>query len=207
MNSVQEAGHGSRPEGLGWMAGGLRWRPPAVLGKYRLPRGLASWLLDDSSLTRRLQRRCHGAFRVRILDQGWRRPLEDERRALGLRPRARAWVRQVHLLCDGQPWVYARTVIPAATLHGGQQRLARLGERPLGAMLFADCTVRRGGLEIARIAAGHPLFRAALGEDAPGSAAVAAIWGRRSLFFFGTRPLLVSEIFLPALVGTSEVPR
>ncbi len=131
---------------------------------------------------------------MRVLEQGWRRPLENERQALGMRRGALAWVRQVHLLCAGRPWVFARTVIPAATLHGGQRSLVRLGERPLGAMLFANRSVRRGPMEIAAIAAGSPLHRMALGGGRR-----TRIWGRRSLFFFGARPLLVSEIFLPAL--------
>ncbi|HFD92463.1 MAG TPA: chorismate lyase [Gammaproteobacteria bacterium] len=172
-----------------------RWLPPAVLGRGRLPPALATWLLDDSSLTRRLQARCQGDFRVRVRSQGWERPLEDERRSLGMRRGVLAWVRQVHLLCDGRPWVYARTVIPATTLHGEQRRLLRLGERPLGAMLFADASVRRGALEVACIPSHQPLYHAAL----PGKGR-RPVWGRRSLFFFGARPLLVSEIFLPALL-------
>lgn len=174
--------------------GAVHWRPPAMLGRRRLPAGLASWLLDESSLTRRLQERCRGTFQVRVLAQGWMRPLEDERRALELRRGAVAWVRQVHLLCEGRPWVYARTVIPAATLQAGQRHLVRLGERPLGAMLFADRSVRRGAMEVARIEPGRLLHRNALGVRSR-----QVIWGRRSLFFFGTRPLLVSEIFLPNL--------
>ncbi len=187
-----------KPEGGeqgGRMAGEPRWRPAAALPRRRLPAGLPAWLLDRSSLTRRLQVACGGDFRVRVLAQGWRRPLENERRVLGMRRGTLAWVRQVHLLCHGQPWVFARTVIPAATLHGGQRRLLRLGSRPLGAMLFADHRVRRGPMEIAAIAPGTPLHRAALGAGAAGR-----IWGRRSLFFFDSRPLLVNEIFLPALV-------
>ena len=175
-----------------------RWRAPAAWRAYHhLSPLLWSWLVDSSSLTRRLQQHCRHAFRVQVLHQGWERPLESERRALGVRRRARAWVRQVHLLCDGKPWVYARTVIPAATLHAGQQRLARLGERPLGAMLFADRRVRRGPLEVARIVPGDAMHRAAQGGVQRPS--WGEIWGRRSLFFFGRRPLLVSEIFLPPL--------
>jgi chorismate--pyruvate lyase len=44
--------------------------------------------------------------------------MADEARALGLRLGAWAWIREVQLLGDGQPWVFARTLIPADTLRG-----------------------------------------------------------------------------------------
>jgi chorismate lyase len=53
-------------------------------------------------------------------------------------------LREVYLLCDGVPWVYARTAIPRETLTGRHRRLAYLKTRPLGAMLFADPGMARG---------------------------------------------------------------
>lgn len=148
------------------------------------PRGIRQWLLDATSLTERLRERCTGRFRVELLDQGWERPLPSECRALRLRHREWALVRQVHLLCDHEPWVFARTVIPARTLRR-RPRLARLGERPLGAVLFADGAVHRDGLEVARFRPGQHLS----GGDG-------AQWARRSVFRIGRRPLLVTEVFL-----------
>jgi len=115
---------------------------------------------------------------------------------LGLRPEAYAFVREVHLMCDDEPWVFARTVIPATTLKGGRRRLANLGKRPLGAVLFADRSMRRSLVEIARLSSGQPLFARAV---APLNRAPSAIWGRRSMFRLSGQPLLVSEIFLPAI--------
>ena len=106
----------------------------------------------------------------------------------------RAIVRQVQLLCDGQPWIYARTVIPVTSLRGRLQRLAHLGTRPLGGMLFADPAMRRGTVQLARICAGQALYAMATSslQQPP-----AEIWGRRSVFRIANKPLLVSEIFLP----------
>lgn len=133
---------------------------------------------------------------MRILGQGWSRPLNDEARVLGLRLGAWAWIREVQLLCDHQPWVFARTLIPAETLRGRGQRLTRLGTRPLGEVLFADPGVRRGPVEIARIAASQRLHQWAFADRAESPD---AIWGRRSLFWIAKHPLLVCEIFLPDL--------
>jgi chorismate--pyruvate lyase len=163
----------------------------------RLPDSVRRWLLDPTSLTRRMQQRCAGRFRVRLSRQGWGRPMRDESRALDMEHRHYALLREVHLLCDEQPWVFAHSVIPAQTLTGRYRRLARLGERPLGAVLFSDKTLRRGSLEITCITPGQRLFNEAtvLLDSAP-----EGIWGRRSVFFVDDHPLLVSEFFLP-LIG------
>lgn len=171
------------------------WFPANGPVRGRIPAPLKPWLLETSSLTRRLQACCRKEFRVRLLRQDWQRPMCDERRLVGIRDSEYALVRHVHLMCGRQLWVFARTVIPLQTLRGAQRRLAHLGEKPLGALLFADHTVRRGAVEIARITPGQRLYHTAMGTRARDGD---AIWGRRSLFYFGIRPLLVSEIFLPA---------
>ncbi|MEZ5575951.1 MAG: chorismate lyase [Candidatus Competibacteraceae bacterium] len=174
-----------------------RWYPRSRLFPRDMPIGLSVWLLDAGSLTQRLRHICMGRFGVRVLSQRWTRPGRDEAGALRLRLDAWAWTREVQLLCDEQPWVFARTLIPARTLRGQGRRLTRLGSRPLGQVLFADPKVRRGPVEIARIVAGQRMHQRAFAgfAEPPG-----AIWGRRSTFWIdGRYPLLVCEIFLPAL--------
>ena len=124
------------------------------------------------------------------------RPSRDEARVLTLRLDAWAWSREVQLLCGDRPWVFARTLIPAATLNGRGRRLTHLGTRPLGEVLFADPGIHRGPVEIARIVAGQTLHqRAFTGFIEPPD----AIWGRRSVFWIDGLPLLVCEIFLTDL--------
>lgn len=172
------------------------WHSHHAGERHGAPAELLQWLLDRASLTARLRAACCGRFRVEVRGQGWGRPLLNEARVLGLRPEAYAFVREVHLLCDERPWVFARTIIPAATLKGGRRRLANLGKRPLGAVLFADRSLRRSPVEIARLQSGQPLFACAC---APLAAEPAIIWGRRSVFRLSGQPLLVSEIFLPGI--------
>lgn len=168
------------------------WRPSRVVAQSQRPAVLWRWLLDPASLTERLQAVC-GEFRVELLQSAWLRPAPDERRALGLRADQRALVREVFLLCDGRPWVFARSVIPRATLSGKYHRLTHLGSRSLGAVLFSDPTLRRGEVHVAQLATAHALYARAtqrLTRKPP------CLWGRRSLFFLRDRPLLLSEIFL-----------
>jgi len=172
------------------------WIPARRLLRSGVPGDRLPWLLDADSLTRRIQSVCDDDFRVEVLRQRRERPLRNESRALGLRPETMVLVRQVHLYCGAAPWVYARTVVPDATLAGRWRRLKHLRARSLGALLFAEPSVRRGELEVTCLTPRDRLFGlvAARLPRPP-----RAIWGRRSLFYLGDRPLLVSEFFLPEL--------
>lgn len=170
-----------------------RWFDVLPLPLRRPPAEVAGWLLDRGSLTTRLVRASHGDFAVQLLQQGWLRPTLDEARLLDLPPHQVAWVRETALRCHGEAWVYARSVMPQATLAGELRYLQRLKNSSLGALLFRDPTLTRSRFQIARLAL-RSLPCARLGL-AP---ADDDVWGRRSLFQFHGRPLLVGEIFLPA---------
>jgi chorismate--pyruvate lyase len=172
------------------------WAPARRRLRSAAPAALWDWLLDPTSLTRRLQLACGERFSVQVLRQVWGRPLVSERRALGMKRGGRAMIREVRLMCGATPWVFARTVIPVRSLRGGQRRLAHLGSKPLGAALFADPHLRRDEVEVTHLAPDESLY----GHAADSSAAADAIWGRRSVFRLRGKPLLVSEFFLPALV-------
>jgi chorismate--pyruvate lyase len=162
-----------------------------------LPAGLSNWLLESGSLTRKVIQACgQGCFRVRLLHQGWGTPLNGERQLLRSRRGAVMLIREVELLCDKTPWVFARTLIPATSLQRAVRRLSQLGERPLGAVLFSDPKVHRGVTQYTRLQARHPLFQAASDhlEVKPET-----LWGRRTLFTLSGRPLLVNEVFLPGI--------
>lgn len=172
------------------------WQSCRRLRRSALPEQWRSWLLDHSSLTRRLQRCCRGSFRVAVIAQRMEPPMLSEARALGRPPQEVALVRQVHLLCDEIPWVFARTVVPLPSLQSGLKRLAVLGDKPLGAVLFADPKMERTPVEVASIDPRHRLYRMSRGKqpsDKP-------LWGRRSVFSLQGNQLLVSEFFLPELL-------
>lgn len=173
------------------------WQPLTRLRHAQIPEQVHCWLQDPASLTKRMQRACDGEFRVNVLRQQWDRPMLNESQVLH-RPAAQyGMTREVQLLCAGRPWVFARTIIPLQTLSGSERRLMYLHDRPLGALLFADNTMRRGPVEVACLRTGDRLFtRATHGMKTPPR----AIWGRRSVFYLHDKPLLVSEIFLPPIL-------
>lgn len=168
------------------LANDPRWFVPGGWSARRPPPQVLSWLAETGSLTARLQA-LTGMVEVRVLRQGLGRALASERRRLAYRPRL-LWVREVVLEHRGVPLLAARTVAPPATLQGAGAGFARLGARPLGALLFTDPAVRRRGCEWARLVSwnwGAPLPR----PD----------WGRRTCYTIDRQPLLVAEFFLPPL--------
>lgn len=156
-----------------------------------MPVALRGWLLDRGSLTQRLIDASGGQFRVEVLSQHMALPLLSEANALGLPTRQCAVVREVILYGGGEPWVYARSIIPVKTLTGRLRSLRTLDNRPLGALLFKDKTMQRGDIEITCMNTENHL-QPRLPQDIKST-----IWGRRSVFYLDQKPLLVSEMFLP----------
>jgi chorismate lyase len=167
------------------------WKPWRQLPRRALPAAAHDWLLDEGSLTGQLIAASAGRFAVRVLTQRWQRPLPSERRALVMGAGAQALVREVLLVCEGAPWVFARSVIPARTLDGELRHLRRFGQRSLGALLFADPGIERGPFELARVSPGCGLLPQGLDLNT-------LAWARRRRFVLRGRALLVQEVFLPA---------
>jgi chorismate--pyruvate lyase len=117
----------------------------------------------------------------------------DEAQITG--PAARLERREIcFCLPCGTPLMAARTLYD---LRGGPagQSVGALGNRPLGALLFADGRSASWSLrEIACVSPPHPLAGLTAGIGLTGT-----LWARRSRYWLGAEPLLVTEIFLPAL--------
>lgn len=169
-----------------------RWYQRKQLFSKHLSAEKRSWLFDASSLTARLVRYSSGDFHVEVLSQEIRRPTLDEAKVLKISSQRYALIRQVHLCCKNKVVVYARTVIPLSTLKEAERSYGTLGNRPLGAMLFSDRSMQRDEVMVTQLLPDNALYEktGAQGE---------AVWGRRSVFHVGGKPLLVSEYYLPAL--------
>lgn len=170
-----------------------RWQAADRLRRGRLPRNVRHWLLAADSLTDHLQAHCPGRFRVRPLRQYWRPARADEAATLDIAGASRVRVREVALCCGTRPMVLARTVLPVTSLRGRQRRLLGAGRRPLGAMLFADRSMRREAFTLCRTRLAQAGFPVVLDRDGP-------VHARRAVFRLGRGPLLVAEYFLPTLI-------
>ena len=167
-----------------------RWTTYRRPNNLQAPRPWRSWLCDRGSLTQHLITASDNQFTVELQQQDWHFPSRSEAKILGIKYRQAALIREVKLLGKNQPYVFARTVIPARTLTGKQKQLAMLGNRSLGTVLFNDPSMRRGKFQISRI-------KLDSGEQA---------WARRSIFYLSGKPLLVCEVFLPVLAQIAYQP-
>ncbi len=159
------------------------WQLADPVALARAPGWMRSWLAETGSLTKRLKACCPDGFALEVLAERDGALDAADAAAMGLAPDVAARIREVNLLCDGEPRIHARSVLPHTTLEGAGSALAGLGTRPLGDALFALAGLERGPIEIAHT--GHG-------------------WARRSVFRVDGAPVLVGEWFLDALARCTD---
>jgi chorismate lyase len=141
-----------------------------------LPADIADWLMEPGSMTRRFEQHC---LRVHVEPQQecfiTRNELGDDAEHLPVSERY--WLREIILYGDNEPWLLGRTVIPEETLSGPDSALVDLGTLPLGRYLFGGDNLTRDYIQVGW-------------QD--------RLWARRSLLRLSGKPLLLTEVFLPA---------
>lgn len=174
------------------------WMPGVELLRD-VPDGLASWLTESGTLTARIRAASRdGRCRLRVLDQRLGFLSREQQAALDTQV-ASCFVREIELIGGEEPWVFAQTLVPDATLEL-HPWLAELGDSPLGETLAEVGGLERGPFEFATLPAAHPLAARALeyADEEPDF-----LWARRSWFAIRGKRLLVQEVFLPALRNAS----
>ncbi|MFA7399613.1 MAG: chorismate lyase [Sideroxydans sp.] len=157
---------------------------------------LHPWLHDHGSLTQRIQQRCD-RFSVQPVRSSLARIAYDEATLLGIAPHHFAYSREVFLLADGIPVVFAHSTCASEHLRGAWKAMSGLGNRSLGSLLFTHPLVIRQPLRFQPLRSHHPLYRSAA-QNLEGASDT--LWARRSLFTLHGAPLLVTEVFLPEVL-------
>jgi chorismate--pyruvate lyase len=157
---------------------------------------LRAWLQAPGSLTARLRSR--GTVQVVVLRQStqtlWQMERDDLQSSVG-------HVREVALLVNGVPAVWARSATSQTAIKGPWKALVNLGSRPLAELLFQGRHITRDPLQSHHIRRHGPLechLRSAWAglhhefkdNDLPR-------WARSSVFWHGQQPLRVMEAFAP----------
>ena len=151
----------------------LHWLPAT---SPSLSPALLDWLLEEDSMTRRFEQHCQKVT-VELIRESFIGADEMAQEAEFLPADERFWLREIVLCGDGEPWLIGRTVVPESTLNGPEMMLQNLGTRPPGRYLFASSTLSRDFID-------------------PGQ--VDDLWGRRSRLRLSGKPLMLTELFLPA---------
>ncbi len=159
-----------------------------------LPQGaLAACIGTQGSLTEYLMASGQ-PFAVQVLSQGEDSAWPDEQKLLQVNAHAPVYVRQVCLTLAGEPVVIARSVIRPECQEW--RPILERGARSLGFTLFGGLPeLQRGTLQYAAVPATHGLHRLAAAHTRP----METLLARRCLFALQDSPLLVCEVFLPAL--------
>lgn len=163
-----------------------------------LSQQLRPWLMDSGSLTLRLQQNV-ADFSVKKVSLLYAKPLPGEANLLALKPNQHALIREVLLMGNHQPVVFAHSVLPRTALRGSWNKLGRLGNKPLGAVLFANAKVKRTPLEYKKLSCQHPISMRVTGHL---GIKPQQLWARRSVFSLGSAKILVTEVFLPHILAS-----
>ena len=133
-------------------------------------------------------------MRLDLLKEATEQPADTESQLLELSSEAQSQVREVVLHGPGNPWIYARTVVPVSE----SKLILDLGTTPLGSILFTSSELRRVSLEVMQIDPEHRLYQQAKKYVDIESKSI-GLWARRSLWANSEadKKLLLLEVFLP----------
>ena len=171
--------------------GGDVWLPFAEI-RDRVPPALVPWLAEPGLLTARVRAACGAAARLRLL-RLVPAPFDPRvARRLGSDDHA-CLLREIEFTCGPRRWIFAQSVFPQSTVQH-HPWLRELGDKGLGESLNVVEDVRREPLEYLELRGGHDLAMAA-GVADPAQ----HVWARRAVYRLGAWPIMVQEVFLPAL--------
>ena len=167
---------------------------------HQAPRKWQEWLSDTGSLTQKIEKAIGQKLEVQVLRDCPQSLNSDESRYFRFKTR-RCRVREVLLCANNIPLVMAHSVIPTLSSCGSNHAVLRLGKKPLGAVLFAKTRMHskaKPPRDIARLDKGSALWKQCSKNY---SGLSSPLWARRTLYQLKGRPILVNEIFLPALLN------
>lgn len=174
------------------------WSPLATIEPLAPPE-LLPWLVEPGLLTARVRALCGERMRFRMLGPLRVARLPSELQSRLLVQDERCLLRDIEFRCNAERLVYARTILPDSTLRR-YPWLRELEDSPLGeALRRTDEPLEREPLEYARLPPQGDLARAATGP-AFHESGQGALWARRAVYRLGGEPILVQEVFLPALL-------
>lgn len=137
---------------------------------------IKSWLLEDGPITKKIK--SSEVFKLNLLIDEIDKVEDSEADFLG-ENLGMIKTREVILMGNDEPKVFARSLIPLITIEKGFAKLGELGTKPLGDILFEKEIFKRTKIVFAKFRNDKKLF-----------------WGRKSKYIVNSHPLSVMEVFL-----------
>ena len=137
---------------------------------------ILSWLNEGGSITSRI--RSFSNFKLKLLKDGPGEVdiIEDD---LIISNYEENNIREVILLSNEEPLIYAKSIIPLETIKLGSNILGNLKENPLGDILFSNPEIKKKYMFFARFQSKEEIF-----------------YGRKGIYTVKGYPFSVCEIFL-----------
>lgn len=169
------------------------------------------WLTDSGSLTQKLKKHCQHFSVQRINQQP--SPLSLSETAPMRLPYGRSVLqRQVLLICNNMPAVFAHTVTPIEPVGRDWPFFNQLGNRALGIALFSNPLIRRVSFEYTRLRAQDALYQMAqkaLNQHSFNITLPPHLWARRCVFIHTRHTnsrMMVTEVMLPSIYTLQPTP-
>ena len=137
---------------------------------------ILSWLNEAGSITSRIK--SFSNFKLKLLKDGLGEVdiIEDD---LIISNYEENNIREVILLSNEEPLIYAKSIIPLETIKLGLNILGNLKENPLGDILFSNPEIKKKYMFFARFQSKEEIF-----------------YGRKGIYTVKGYPFSVCEIFL-----------
>ena len=137
---------------------------------------IRSWLLESGPITKRIKK--NGSFKLH-LKQDELSFIKQEDKDFIDSTSNEIKLREVILLCNDVPIVFAQTIIPLETISKGLEQLGSLGNKPLGDILFEKDIFVRNSIVFASFTNDSNTY-----------------WGRKAKYSVKGYRFSVMEIFL-----------
>ena len=139
-------------------------------------KNIKSWLVEKGPITKRIK--SEESFQLNLLKDEISYVEDVEKEFLDVISN-NIKVREVILMGNNIPRVYAKSLIPIRTIDEGFSKLGKLGTKPLGDILFEKEIFKKTDVVYAQFQNKDSIF-----------------WGRKTKYIVKNMPLSVMEVFL-----------
>ena len=139
-------------------------------------KNIKSWLVEKGPITKRIK--SEESFQLNLLKDEISYVEDVEKEFLDMISN-NIKVREVILMGNNIPRVYAKSLIPIRTIDEGFSKLGKLGTKPLGDILFEKEIFKKTDMVYAQFQNKDSIF-----------------WGRKTKYIVKNMPLSVMEVFL-----------